>query len=720
MPNSISQNNNYIESILFIITQENKKPIPIGIILKKLTFLLHKPINKNIFFENIEYLIKTYQIVKLKNNKIVLGYPKAEVDESKIFFGTISINSKLSGFITKDFDQKANYFVHWTNLNGALNGDKVKFALLKINNELNSLKDAVVLEVVNHNKNFFVGCYTKTNDSYEVICDDKKMYLPIKLDDTSNLIDGTKILFDIVEYRKDYCLAKIVKIIGHKFDVGVDILSIAYDNGAIVDFAQKTIDEANQIELNIDDEQKKIRKDLTNLNIITIDPASSKDFDDAFCVKKIDHNTYKLYVCIADVSNYVKWESNLDKVACNRGCSIYLVDRVIPMLPHNLSNDICSLNPNVPRLAITCEIDLDLNGKIKKIDVYPSIIKSHHRFNYDEVQRFFLNNSIITDQEMKKMLLDSYNLHKILDKRKQERGYIDFNLCEPKIIVNEKCQPIEIQLKKQNDAQKMVEDFMLVANEAVAIYGIKHKLPFIYRVHDFPQEDKFSLFNIELKKLNLTQFSVQKDTKSKTIAQWLKVNKDNENIDLVNFLLLRLMAKAKYSPKNIGHYGLALENYTHFTSPIRRYSDLLIHHIFWMYLFAKEKYTDDQRAKLSEKLISLCELINKKEIIAIQTERDVNSCKFAQYMENHIGETFIGKVINVSSFGLFIELPNTIEGIIKLANLKNDFYVYNPETYQMIGKNTKQIFTLGTKVKVKCIFANKYEKKIEFELIEKI
>lgn len=715
---SSSHKSDYSDLILEIVNEE-KRPIPIGIILRKILLKI-KNVDRKEFFKNIDNLLNSAQLVKLKNNKIVPGYPKAEIDKSKFFIGTIFLNLKLTGFITEKFKSESEYFVHHTNLNGALNGDTVEFALLKIKKSDQRLKDAIVTKIIKRKKKFFVGCFHKKQNDYLIECDDQKMYFPIKLTNTWDLIDQTKYLFEITSFEKDYCLAKVKKNIGHILETGTDILSILYDNGIKIDFPSELLDECEKITLDCEYSQQQYRKDLTNLDIITIDPKASKDFDDAFYVKKINDDLFKLYVCIADVSYYVKRKNNLDKTARQRGNSIYLVDRVIPMLPFKLSDDICSLNPNVKRLTLTCEIDINKLGGFKKIDVYPSIIKSHQRYNYDEINLFFDNNDLITNEKMKKLLNDAYELHEILDLKKQKRGYINFNISETKIVVNEKCEPIEIQLKQLGDAQKMVEDFMLAANEAVTIFAHTHKLPFIYRIHDLPEQKKINTFNIELQKLGIEKIDLNGDIEPSKIARWLKKNENNENIDLINILLLRLMAKAKYSTKNTGHFGLALKNYTHFTSPIRRYADLIVHRIFWMFLFAKNEYSDSQRNELRNELQKICEMVNECETIAVQTERDVNNFKLAQYMTKFIGYEFSAKVLSVSPYGLFLKLSNSIEGFIKINNLKDDFYIYDQDNYQLVGKNKKQIFTLGTKIYVKCIIANPIQRKIEFDFIRRL
>ena len=713
---------NYCQKILEIISKENKRPIPVGIILKKLLKQEEK-VNKGVFFANIAFLKASCQVKVLRNGKLVLGYPKAEVDMTNIYKGTISINSTFAGFITLEGEEETKYYVHKTNLGGALDGDVVEFALLKMPEDpTKTLKDAKVLKVLEHKKGCYVGLFKTDGFGYQVETDNKKMYLPVKLDDTTGLTNGTKFLFKVNKFTDKEALCSVARVIGHISDVGTDILSIVYDFGSEPEFPQEVIELANSLSVKIDDKQRKIRKDLTDLDIVTIDPKESKDFDDAIYTKQINPKEFKLVVSIADVSHYCQKDNALDVEALKRGCSIYLVDRVIPMLPHILSDDICSLNPNLERLALTCEMIINDKGEFKDIKVYPSIIKSHRRFSYDEVNDFFSGKSKLekdTDS-IKLMLTDSYKLHQILTKMKHDRGYIDLDVPEPKIIVNEKCEPIEIKLRESGEAQRMIEDFMVAANEAVTIFAEKQDWPFVYRTHDKPKEQRFEAFKVEAKKLNFKLPSGEVELTPKEFSRWMENNKDNPNMDLVSILMLRTMAKAKYTVDNIGHFGLASKNYTHFTSPIRRYPDLLVHRIYWMWLFDKQSYTDQQREAVANQLKEYCEQSNKGEIRAVDTERAVNALKFAQYMKKHVGEEFDGKVSGVTKFGVFIELPNTIEGMIRLNNLKDDFYSYDEKNYQLIGKQTHKIFTLGTKARVKCIGANVSERAIDFELVKRL
>ncbi len=697
-----------------------------------LQFILFKKIiknNKAIGYINVvnfnlalNELIDLGIIKKLKNGKLVIGYINGEIDKSKKLIGTISINSKNCGFITLDNAKKSEYFVFKTNLNCALDGDKVEFyPMLKKSRNDSNLQDAVVDKVISHNKEFYVCIFNIENEQeYALTADANNLYLPIILDDITGLVNGQKILVQITKFEKDRLYGTVSKIIGHKNDPGVDILSIVLDKGVNPDFDSSLLAKTQKIKFEIDEKQNQLRRDLTDKCIVTIDPATSKDFDDAIYVERNDDKTYQLFVSIADVASYVKYQTELDEVAKTRGTSIYLVDRVIPMLPHILSDDICSLNPNKKRFALTCEMTINKNGEIISKNVYPSIIKSHRRFSYDVVNQFFNNENNLKndDNEVKEMLTVARELHHILDRSKFKRGYINFNVPEVEIILDKNNFPIEIKKKLTGEAQQMIENFMLAANEAVTLFAHDHNVPFIYRIHDKPNKDKIKSLLVETKKLNFKINTNLDNIQPKDLSTWFELNKDNPNIDLINILMLRSMAKAEYSTINIGHFGLALQNYTHFTSPIRRYPDLMVGRLFWMYIFDKESYSDKIRNQFVAELDELCKLSSKNEIVAIECERDVNSMKFAEYMTRHLGEQFEGFVSSISKYGAFIKLPNTIEGLIRLSDLGNDYFIYNEDTNELIGKNTGLRYTLGTKVLVEVISANKDTKEINFKLIK--
>ena len=650
-----------------------------------------------------------------------MGYVNAPLDTSITYKGRIKINSKGFGFITKEGEEKAGFYVFKTNLNNALDGDLVEFQKM-IKEPTKGTYDAVVTKVLEHGKDFYVCLFEKNGNDYKVTSDDGKVYLPIILDSIDGLVSGQKILVKITTYEKDKLYGTVSRIIGHKDDVGVDILSIVLDKGVTPDFDASILEESKKFKVDIDERQKALRKDLTNKTIVTIDPPTSKDFDDAICVEKHPDGSYKLYVCIADVAHYVKFNTELDQVAYGRGCSIYLVDRVIPMLPHILSDDVCSLIPNQKRFAVCAEMDINPDATFKHIEVYPAIIESKRRFAYNEVNDYFNNKSKLENDSRAviDMIDVARKLHHILNDAKYKRGYINFNVPEAQIILDKDNFPVDIKVRQSGEAQEMIENFMVAANEAVVKFAHAKQVPFIYRVHDRPNEDKIKALLIDTKKLHFKINTSLDDIQPRDIAKWFDDNKDNPTLDIINILMLRTMAKAEYSTENIGHFGLALKDYTHFTSPIRRYPDLIVARLFWMYVFDRSSYSDEQRRALENTLKNTCKESSKNEQIAVDCERAVNAMKFAEYMTRHVGEIFEARINGVANFGAFVELPNTIEGLIKINNLGNDYYSYKEEDKEIIGRATKQRFYIGTRVKVQVLSAIKETSQIDFKVVEYI
>ncbi len=710
-----------INAIVQTVKNEKGTPIPAGIIYKKLQ---KKFKDKIIVFKCIDYLVENNTLKQLYTKKLVMGYENGPILKETAFEGIIFLNAKGDGFVKRENSDQSEVYVNKKNINNALHGDKVLVCYMdkKNDNPNHVFKDGVVLKIIERNKEYYTGIFIKQNNKYGFVFDDNKHTYRVVLDNIDGLVDGHKILIKIKNIIDNVAYATVSKVIGHKNSVGVDILSIVYDAGLEPEFNENVINASKEFNSIISKEEFIKRHDLTSLDIITIDPATSKDLDDAIYVKKINDNLYKLYVCIADVSHYVQYNSIVDNEAYKRGTSVYLVNQVIPMLPHNLSNDICSLNPNEDRLSMVCEMDIDNFGNFRNIDVYNAVINSKRRFSYEEVNEYFEQKTDFSNekQSIKSMLDQAYELFFILKEKREKLGYINFEIPEPKIILDENEKIIDIQQKKSGQAQNLIECFMVAANEAVTIKFNQLKLnsDFIYRVHDKPDEKKIAMFEIEAKKLNFKFDSEVKNWQPNTIAKWLKNNINNPNKELINIILLRTMAKAKYSIVNDHHFGLALDNYTHFTSPIRRYSDLVVHRLFKMFILNKTEYTNEIRYDLNARLKDICEQATKTEIVATNTEREVNSMKFAEYMESKIGQVFNGFVSYITSFGIFVQLENTIEGLARPENILGDYYEYSDELSIYLGKKTKKILTLGTKVKIRVVGSSKITKKIDFEIIE--
>lgn len=707
-----------IEEIIKKIILKETRPIPAGILMEKV--LLVKNVPKRDVYQVIDDMIKINALAKNIDGKIIEGYFNTQILEPS-YQGIVAINSSLDGYV-KLVDELGNFldqeaYINKINLHGALSGDLVQIKYMADKYTKTKVQHAVVTNIINHHDDYVVGTFELTGNDYHIKLDDPRNYLNIRLDDIDGLINGYKLLIKIDKYDENIAYGHVIKIIGHKNDVGVDILSIVLANKIEPDFTKSSLDQASMMKIDLHDHEG-IRRDLQDRLIVTIDPPTSKDLDDAIHVKRLDNGNYFLSVSIADVSNYISLQSPLWNEAMERSTSVYLVDRVIPMLPHHLSNNICSLNPNEPRLCLTCDIEIDSEGNFYNIDVYPSLIRSQYRFSYDEVNQYFANHDYGLDEKIKLMLDDCLSLHKVLRTRKQKDGYIDFEIPEPKIIVDENCWPIAIDLRQRGIAQKMIEDFMVAANEAVTIKASELEIPFIYRVHKKPDIKKLENFAIEAKKLGFkTNHSDFENITPKTISKWLEINHDNPNINLLSKLLLRCMQKAEYSIHNFGHFGLSSEYYTHFTSPIRRSADTIVHKLFWMFYFCPDKFDQSQKDYLKNNLDAYCQEATKKEIIAINTEREVNQLKFCQYMSKHINDVFVGTISTIKSFGIFIELENTIEVLVRINQIGKDFWTYNEHDHTIVGSKTKKVFSFGQQVKVKIANVSIENKQINAHII---
>ena len=516
-------------------------------------------------------------------------------------------------------------------------------------------------------------------------------------------------------------VGKITKIIGHKNDVGVDILSFVYEYNFSPEFPKEVIDELDSIPqfLSSNDIQEGLangRKDLRDEVIFTIDGADTKDIDDAISIEKISDKEYILGVHIADVSYYVKEGSKIDEEAYFRGTSVYLVDRVLPMLPHKLSNGICSLNEQEDRFALSCIMHIDDQGNVTKYEITPSIIRSRKKMTYDNVNLILEDNTIPEGYEdFADTLITMQELSKILRKKMIKRGYIEFESTEAKIIVDETCHPIEIKAREQRTGEELIENFMIAANETVASSIFYKNLPGIYRVHDKPNEKRIEEF---LKFLSLHGYATVGKNKIENSKDLQKILNSLENVPeakVLSDIAIRSQAKAVYSDVNIGHFGLGSKCYSHFTSPIRRYPDLILHRLVKEYNY---NYSEDIINKNKEYLPVATEHLSVREQEAQNCERDVDKMKKAEYMMDHIGDIYEGIISGVQEFGFFVELDNTVEGLVRVEDIKGDYFVYNQDLLALLGKRSKKKYAFGDKVKVKVVSADKDKSTIDFEIYE--
>ena len=664
--------------------------------------------------DDLRILEEGYTVYRSNKDKYML------FENSHLLKGRLSVNKKGFGFVIVD-GRDEDIYIDAKNMNGALNNDLVVVEELKGQNGKKT--EGRVVKVLKKENNLIVGEYKIIDGNPHFIPDDKKLRMEIILDnkDLDDLVDGHKIQVSIVKEMGKYkYLGEVVKIIGHKNDPGVDILSIIYDHGINDVFTDEVMEEVNALPSEVLDSDRKGRKDLTDMTIFTIDGDDTKDIDDAISISKKGEN-YILGVHIADVSYYVKEGTALYKEAYSRGTSVYLVDRVVPMLPHKLSNGICSLNPNVDRLAISCIMEITPNGKIVSHDIFESIIRSRIQMTYKKV------NKILNDEEtpegyepFKDDLKLMWELAKILRKEKLSRGYLDFDVDEPKILVDENCKPYDVVLRERGKGENMIEDFMIAANETVAEHVFYMGLPFVYRVHEVPDNEKVEGFLNSISMLGYHIVGDRNFVYPKSMKKILDQLRDKEGFEILSTLLLRCMKKAVYKPENLGHYGLASKCYTHFTSPIRRFPDTTVHNLLRKYIFNEPN--DKELNRLieywEENLPALCDHASEKERDSIDCERDVESMKMAEYMESHIGEEYDGTISSVMNFGLFVQLDNMIEGLVHISEIKGDYYTFDETTHTLRGEKKGKMYKLGQKVRVVVTNASKENSTIDFNLVE--
>ena len=620
-------------------------------------------------------------------------------NNSNLKLGVMMATKKNYGFV--DIEGDEDVFIPPMLINNAIDGDKV------------------VVKIVDRKLKEMVGEVYYKNDKIFIKLDDEKVKLNIRIDKDKSMgaVEGHKVLVKITnKLEGNNYRGEIIKIIGHKNDPGVDILSIVNKFGIEDKFSNEVIKELDSIPDTVSEEEKAGRRDLRDEVIFTIDGDDTKDIDDAISIERLENGNYKLGVHIADVSNYVKEGTKLYETAMDRGTSVYLADRVIPMLPHKLSNGICSLNPNQDRLAISCVMEINLKGDVVTYDIFESLINSKKQMTYKNVNKILEENIIPEGYEpFSEKLKMMKNLADILRKNKERRGYIDFDIDESKIIVNEKGEAIDVVLRERGTGEKLIEDFMIAANETVATCIYFMELPFIYRVHGEPNEEKINKFLSFVSSLGYQVNGKVKDLAPVAMQKILEQLKDKKEYHILSSMLLRSMQKAIYDTVNIGHFGLGSKCYTHFTSPIRRFPDTTVHRLLRKYLF-KQQINNDVIEYEDKMLPVIAEHSSKKERDSVECEREVDDMKKAEYMEKHIGETYSGMISSIMSFGMFIELPNLVEGLVRLDDLTDDHYTFDESTISLIGKKNKRGYHLGDNVNVIVKSANKEARTVDFVL----
>ncbi len=664
----------------------------------------------NEFNETIRRLESTYQV---REEDGVFNLP----ERLGYYIGKLDLNQKGFGFLVVD-GLASDIFIHGKYIKGAFQGDICLVKLTSVEKGKN--KEGKIVKILERSVNYIVGNIYKKNGELYVKSDNVKHKFEIKVvGNSKNAEVDHKVRVLIKKYVNVHLVeVSIIDVIGHINDPGIDILGIVYQYNIPTVFSDAVLDHAGSIPDEVTEEEIKKRRDLRDQLIVTIDGEDAKDLDDAVIVTRLENGNYKLGVHIADVSHYVKEGTPIDKEAFARGTSVYLVDRVIPMIPHRLSNGICSLNPKVNRLVLSCEMEIDSAGKVVKSDIFESVIKTCERMTYTSVNKILLEND---PDECKRYdyLVDMFknmeSLAAVLRKKRASRGSINFETPEARIYVDELCVPYDIQLRERFVAEKLIEEFMLVANETVAEHISWMGLPFLYRVHEEPKQDKLQQAITIVKNLGFKIKGTGNKVHPNALQGLLDEVVGSRQEKAINTLLLRSMMKAKYSEVNLGHYGLASEFYTHFTSPIRRYPDTIVHRLIREFI-VDQKVDEKNIEKWEASLPEIGTHTSNQEKEAVNCERDVDSMKKAEYMEDKVGQKFDAIISSVTSFGLFVELPNTVEGLVHTTELNDDYYEFNEDMMILVGKRKKRVYQLGDLLEVELIRASKADSNIDFRI----
>ena len=701
------------ELILNFMKDENYTPMK----AKEMAMILGVPKKEyNQFLDIIRYLEENYKIVKNRKNRYRL------IGENFVE-GIYRKNQRGFGFVKIDDREDEIYIAKEDSLN-ALNGDRV---LIEITEEQNKVKRAEgkIKKIIKHEKETVVGTFQESRNFVFVVPDDKAFGTDIFISKGKflNAKNNQKVVVKITKYpqKGKNAEGEIIEVLGSIDEAGVDMLSIIKEYDLPAEFPENVIEEAKKYGDKIDAKDIKNRIDCRQDVIFTIDGEDAKDLDDAVRVIKLKNGNYRLDVHIADVSYYVREGSLLDKEAQIRGTSVYMLSRVIPMLPKELSNGICSLNAGQDRFTLSCSMEINNKGEVVSAEVYKGIINVTERMNYHDVQK-------ILDKSDEKVLkkYEKYignfelmaELAEILKKKRLEQGYLNLDIPESKIDLDENGKVISIGKYETSFSNEIIEQFMLSANETIAEKFYWLEAPFIYRVHEDPDIEKVKELNKFLYNFGLKIRIVNEKIYPKEVSKILEEIKGKEEEKVVSTLILRTLKIARYEAENKGHFGIASKYYCHFTSPIRRYPDLFIHRIISKYLEENYVVSDKFIEDFKQKAIDRARMSSEREKVATKAERDSEDMKKAEFMQDKIGQEYEGIVSSVTQFGIFVELENTVEGLIRFENLGNEYFIYDEDRKRLIGENSNKVYKIGDKVRIRVISANKLLRQIDFEIVE--
>ena len=683
--------------------------------LKELAILLQVP------REQRQELKEVLDALEAEGKVHVSTKGKYSKGEAKKMIGTYNANARGFGFVTVEGEMDA-IFVSEEDAGGAFHNDTVEVIVKP--SSTGKRKEGKVVRVVSHGTTTLVGYYQKSKNFGFVLPDNARFTQDIFVpqERSKGAVTGHKVVVELTNYgghnRKPE--GKVIEIIGHVNDPGTDIMSIVKGYDLPTSFPEKVLNQAERVASDVTAADMAGRMDLRKWQMVTIDGEDAKDLDDAISISK-DGDNYILGVHIADVTNYVQERSALDREALKRGTSIYLVDRVISMLPHTLSNGICSLNAGVDRLALSCIMTINEKGVVIDHTIAETVVHIDERMSYTSVKKILEEEDekeTARYQELVPMFQLMKELSSILRAKRQQRGSIDFDFPETKMVLDEQGRPLEIKPYDRNVATKIIEDFMLLANETVAEDYFWQEIPFVYRTHESPDEEKIKKLITFIQNFGHSMHLANKEVRPKEIQKLLSKVEGTDEEGLISRLALRSMKQAKYTPENTGHFGLAAQYYCHFTSPIRRYPDLQIHRIIKDNL--RGRMSEERREHYANILTEVAKQSSQRERLAEEAERETIKLKKVEYMSERIGETFEGVISSITKWGIYVELPNTIEGLIHVTNLYDDHYNYMEDTYEMVGEQTGKRYKLGQTVWVQVVGTDKLMRTIDFELVEEV
>ncbi|PLS06931.1 ribonuclease R [Neobacillus cucumis] len=703
----------HIEKLLQYMRDEAYKPLTVQELEE--AFGIQDSADFKEFVKALVQMEEKGLVVRTRSNRY--GLPQ----KMNLIRGKLIGHSKGFAFVTPDEPGMDDIFIPPGETNTAMHGDTV---LARVSSETSGQRrEGSIIRIIERGVQQIVGTYVESKSFGFVIPDDKKFASDIFIPKNASkgAVEGHKVVVKLVTYPEGRKSAEgeVIEILGHKNDPGVDILSVIHKHGLPMAFPDNVLKQANETPDTIDESELDNRRDLRNETIVTIDGADAKDLDDAVTVSKLENGNYKLGVHIADVSYYVKEGTPIDVEAADRATSVYLVDRVIPMIPHRLSNGICSLNPRVDRLVLSCEMEISPEGTVVSHEIFQSVIKTTERMTYYDVNRILTEKDEETRaryESLVPMFELMEELAAILRNKRMMRGAIDFDFKESKVLVDEEGKPTDVVLRERSVAERLIEEFMLAANETVAEHFHWLEVPFIYRIHEDPKEDKLRRFFEFITNFGYIVKGTANEVHPRALQEIIEEVQGKPEEMVVSTVMLRSMQQAKYDPESLGHFGLATEFYTHFTSPIRRYPDTIVHRLIRTYLI-EGKLDEATREKWNAQLPEIAQHSSKMERRAVDAERETDELKKAEYMEDKIGVEYDGIISSVTNFGMFVELPNTIEGLVHVSYMTDDYYRFDERHYAMIGERTGNVFRIGDEITVRVVKVNKDERSIDFEIV---